>query len=109
MWKHRKEQRCRQVGEQATSYTLYGKKPAGQVKVGDDPRKEILLCASAKLATYGPQSALKEQETPVLVYINGNSSTGGSGTKSANFQLPVGTNGKVWIRDLTESRFTNWS
>jgi hypothetical protein len=42
LWKNRKAQRCRQVGEQATSYTLHGKKPAGQVKVGDDPRKEIL-------------------------------------------------------------------
>lgn len=31
--------------EKATPYTLHGKKPAEPVRVGDDPRKEILRCA----------------------------------------------------------------
>jgi hypothetical protein len=60
--------------------TLHGKKPEGQVEVGDE------------------FSARQQSEQPTdrrEVYINGNNSTESSETESTIFQLAIGTNGKV--------------
>jgi hypothetical protein len=82
---HTNTRLCRLRLGHSVAYTIYGKKPAERVTVGDDPRKEVLRCAETGRAVVLTTKCFTTRNS--VLYINGN--IGDLGTDTVTFLLTL--------------------